>query len=569
MADNDASSPQAVPTPTPSQAEEITRALGQVFSNTFLYGPKHGVTTKSTDLAFGVLQIALETFPEITFSVSEESLMVNGVGVEQKNPLVKMFVSRLVGLEISNFTLVKGMTRETFDHLMEVMNRKSDDLKQAGGFISVMTSQGIENVKVRRVVLQQVEEDELIVSKGAIEQALGGSEAVQEMVKPVAEEAPRKEVEVAGILAFLKGDPSAKTEKDIAGDLSELNSDPRKLGELILKAAEVRRESAELEGGETLAGLVVGCLAKTCHAMMKDPSVKTQKGKKNLARTLILLERELIERMRRLSESVTDEDIQAVHEAFEEAQDDLKIDSLAEEYMRRRKAMEQNEKKILRYMKAQGEDGLQGSSLQEKLGESGLSVEGWNELLGRSGIDALTPELAAGSGGGSGGSGGMGAIGHLAMLLEQLEKSVEKGAEQAAAAAPGQVAGALDSVRKEVRDVTEKTNRKIRTLVDGVKADSEAVAKGGRGETMPKAKLLELLAEVVQELCQPLAVINCSVELILGKGLGEVSSSQAEMLQLAAESGARLKQLADKLLEISGVPKTLTPDAGIQKALYE
>ena len=102
--------------------------------------------------------------------------------------------------------------------------------------------------------------------------------------------------------------------------------------------------------------------------------------------------------------------------------------------------------------------------------------------------------------------------------------------------------------------------------------ENEAEAKGEpvpAGKKMPRKQLMELLAEIAQELCQPLAVINCSVDMIRGGSLGEVSSTQVEMLCLAAESGSKLQTLIDKLMQISGVPETRSPDASIQESLYK
>jgi hypothetical protein len=102
---------------------------------------------------------------------------------------------------------------------------------------------------------------------------------------------------------------------------------------------------------------------------------------------------------------------------------------------------------------------------------------------------------------------------------------------------------------------------------------STAAGQGGApGENkpqVPRKKLMVLLAEVVQELCQPLAVINCSIDMIKSKHLGEVSNAQLEMLDLASTSGERVRLLVDKLLELSGLPRTLTPDSGIQSSLYK
>jgi hypothetical protein len=86
---------------------------------------------------------------------------------------------------------------------------------------------------------------------------------------------------------------------------------------------------------------------------------------------------------------------------------------------------------------------------------------------------------------------------------------------------------------------------------------------------MSRRRLMEILAEMGQELCQPLAVINCTLGLVVSENIGPVTVEQREMLTLAINSEEKLKQLADRLMELSGVPTTLSPDAKIQTSLYQ
>ena len=85
---------------------------------------------------------------------------------------------------------------------------------------------------------------------------------------------------------------------------------------------------------------------------------------------------------------------------------------------------------------------------------------------------------------------------------------------------------------------------------------------------MSRESILAMLAEIGQEICQPLAVIKCSLDMILSKALGEISAMQKEMLDLAVESGSRVEMLANKLIEISGMPKGTKPDTEILDDVY-
>jgi hypothetical protein len=64
----------------------------------------------------------------------------------------------------------------------------------------------------------------------------------------------------------------------------------------------------------------------------------------------------------------------------------------------------------------------------------------------------------------------------------------------------------------------------------------------------------------LQELCQPLAVIKCSIEMIMTRRLGDIPDRQLSMLQMISDSSLRRDALINGLLEISGVPDTMSPD---------
>lgn len=90
-----------------------------------------------------------------------------------------------------------------------------------------------------------------------------------------------------------------------------------------------------------------------------------------------------------------------------------------------------------------------------------------------------------------------------------------------------------------------------------------------RSGVISRKRLFEILAEIGQELCQPLAVINCTVETILSGMLGDINKVQREMLDLSADSVQKLKILIDKIIAIAGVPDALVVDKEIQSSLYQ
>jgi len=555
---------QAESAPAPSQhpvkdAEGLIRAIGLVFSNTFLYGAQHGVTTKALEDCYTRLGGALAETGEVMFQITDAGVTVNGEPVELKNPLARMFVTHLTEINVNNFTIARGLSHEKFAQLMEIMNAKPEELQQLGGFAAFAASVGITEIKVRKVTIQHVEEGEEVVDKSEIAE----KEAVVEAAKSV-----------ETIMAFLRGEVNSDDPALQAG-LQNAPPDAKKLGELILRAAEIKR-AAETSGGENFADIVVGCLRRVHEGMAKSPAARSQKGKKALSKSLMLLEKEVLDKMREMAGKTVPADEETIHDVVEELTDELAVDGLASEYMKRRDAIESSENRILRYIKKKGLESLDETDLQERLAESGLTPEGWQELLVKS------RAAAGGGGGGGGGDGGAGpggaaaglaALGNIAMLLAELEKRVETSKATGEAAKVEDIA---KNVGMQVSQATQATETKIDNLGKEIEMDQETIdriekeaAGSGSGLHMPRRKLLSTLAEIGQELCQPLSVVNCSLEMMMSQNIGSITPQQRSIVELAATSAERLRVLVEDLKGICGMPDTMSPDDEITNSLYK
>ena len=144
-------------------------------------------------------------------------------------------------------------------------------------------------------------------------------------------------------------------------------------------------------------------------------------------------------------------------------------------------------------------------------------------------------------------------------LVSQMNTLLDP-AKVAAGKAPEdqQVTQLVTQLEQEVATVTAEATQKLDQLEKRLRDRPD----------MSREAMLAMLAEIGQEICQPLSVINCSIDMIRGKSLGEITAMQKEMLDLAAESGARVETLANKIIEISGVPKGTKPDSEILDDVY-
>ncbi len=543
-----------------SDFQTLAISMGRVLNNSFLYGPEHSVTRQSVENCYDTLSQIMEKHEEVEFDIGEGELAINGVHIELKNPLVKMLVDHMSKRDVHNFSLSKGMEEEKFRKFMEVLLSSPEEIQQSGGFTATLASSGVDHVKAKQVRYQEVAEDEVVVTQEEMEQADNEGEG---------------SAGAESVVSFLKG---GTADENVSEALKERIDDAEGLTELILQAADLKESGGDVSSAEPLSDIVVETMRRTYQALAEGDATRTKKGRQQLKKTLLLLEKQMLERLEQEG-SIGDAEKEAISDAVEEMVDELEIDTLATDYMKKRKAIENNEKRILRFIKTKGEE-IGDTELHEKLEAGGLSEEEWRELVSRSGVgtagvggeDGTGPGAGIGEGGAERGVQGaaFGAVGHLAVLLTDLQQALEK--SSGGKAPPEEI---VSRVHETIQGMVTQTAKKIGELMEGASEDvraEEAAEKEGKPPPEPKLtkkQLLVMLGEIGQELCQPLAVINCSLQMLLTNALGEISDSQSKTLNLASESTDKLQQLANKMISISGVPGTLSPDAKIQESLYE
>ena len=528
---------------------QFLQAFGLLFSQSAIYGLAHSVTKSSIDRSFAAIKALLAGRDSVNFAVAEETLMVDGIQYPNPTPAMMSFVERLMKLGVASFTLQKDIAQQEFSSLVELLHAEPEEMKAAGGFAQIIATLGLANIKAKKVILQQVAEDEVVVSRQKLGEALDAKDVNQ-------------------VVSILKGDSQVDAAQ-AAAMLQAAATDSGKLADIVMTAA----GASEGEITEEKVQGVVKTVRRFFEQVSGSSQVKTQKGKKELSKTLEKLEGELLHELQEKTGGNDPAAAAKIAETFEELKDELAIDSLAGEYARKRGAIEASEKRILRYLNAKGEEALKDAAIRDKLVESGLTPEEWDELLGKSKIGG---QAAGGAGDDTADmeeeidrENAIKAAYALADTLTRLGDIV-KSAGKPAAGAPSSsttqdIDAAVENIAGQVEDLAAKTEHKISVFVERVKKRRGA---GGK-DVMSKKFIVEFLAEIVQELRQPLSVILSTVGAIEQGLLGEVNKMQKEMLGLAEKSAERLNHLTDKLLEISGLPEGLTPNAKILQSVYQ
>jgi hypothetical protein len=481
---------------------------------------------------YHILDAVMEDQDSLEFKTLADNLKVNDHSVLLKDNIMKAFVSHLEQYSIQNFEFHKGITIEQFAAVIAIIISRDDNLREPGGFSAMLERYEIDNVTSRNVIYREISDEEVVLQK---EQLLKQQLELEETIR-----------------SYLSGNEPG--DEEFYSGLAAISSDSHKMAGLVLDAASMGLPS----GAGVSPDQVVECLNRAFEGLMNDASFASPTGKRKLGRALKNLEAELTAMLGSGEGSFAPGCSDAVKDAMYAAKSDVKVQALAAEYMKKRKAIEQSEKRLLRFIKSVGLDKINDSTLEERLGDEGLDIEGWRALLGKSVIQSdgmLDGALER--------MNSIDSVGSLAQLLAKLDDGEADGGSES----PTMLADGISDVRQEINQKTVHTKIKINSLAREIGADEEVIQRiekfadnEAHSLRLSRKKLISVIAEIVQELCQPLVVIQATNDMLVSGKLGTVSGDQRSMVELSKQSGDRMQYLINELVKIAGTPDHLNPD---------
>lgn len=525
------------------EAVDLVQAMGQSLNTALLYGVAHKVASASLDRSFPALAALLQRYGQLHVSIVDGDLLINGASAHDA-PLTGNIIGRLTARNLLSFVMESGLSREeyqTFFSLLITAPAKDGTVKSAS---DTMEDVGIRHIAAQNVTYRRVTEGEAEPAPVADHGPAAPEQA-----------APLPATDLANVMAFLKGDPSAVPDRG-QEDLRQLSEDAEKLADLILRTANVREQAMDLGSGESLTDLVVGCINRLTETLTGSPVAKTQKGRKQIKRNLLLLEDTLLAQLQSLAGDALDRD--AVSAAFRDTTEGLDVESLAAKYMKSRRASEKAEAKMKKLIEQAGGDPLQEDELRHCLMDQGLSAEGWRGLMVTR-EPAPTPTLPQGT--------EPDGIKTLTLLLAQLGDTLSKPKEPASGVGESTIHALITETGEQMQSLAAGTKKKIDAL-QVLAATASAEEAQGKTPTLSRKALLEMLAEIAQELSQPLTIVNATLDMLRGQRSGPITPAQGELLALATESGIQLGHLVSCLMKIAGTPASLHPDRDILREAY-
>ena len=513
----------------------MIRELGLIFSNASIYGPTHQVTLNAFKACLGCVQKRLEEVPEILFTLVEDHLVVDRIEIDSKGPGQQVLITQLTRLGVNGFSLVQGLTLEEFANFVEILSVKAEKIMAQGGLAQLLERKAITHIRAKQIVFKAVAEDETVVAKDQVS------------------DHPADLPDLA-VTSFLEAAiKEGRSPAELPGEeLKAVTADVPHLAGIVLQVAQGPAGTGPGEPAE-LNARIVACLKAVCDALQLDPSAKSPTGKKALAKTLS----DLGEHLRVLiagADSAKPLD-PLITNALEVMADNLQVDALTSEYMKKRAAIDKSEKRMLKLVRS-AETPAALAELHDRLLESGLTDEEWTDLVarGRPPAPVAPPGLALFEKIDTGVLNGL-----LARLNERLKSLEELGPN----ASLNQIQDVLKSLDEEMATLVVRVEKKIQTLsateeeraeIEQAKTDETA-----RRRMQARQRRMDLIAEIAQEFCQPLTVISSTVDMIRQCRAGVITDQQGALLSLAARSSDRMDGLINDLITICGMPDTTTP----------
>jgi len=523
---------------------DLIQIMGQTLNTTLLYGVTHKVARSSLEICYTVISKFIEFYHHIHFSIAEGTLLVNGESTTS-SPLSTSFTTRLINLNLFSFTIESGFSRDECMALFTLFLTPPSKLDPTQNATKIMQGFGLKHIEAKSFSYRRVSDDESVE---------GSPSATPPLPKTPGPESVSSQPDLDNIMAFLKSDAQADTNRS-AEDIRHLASDTEKLAELVLRIIEIRASQANLANGESLTDLIVGCIQKVVQPIINDSAAKTQKGRKHIKHSLLMLEKALLERLKDLA---GDHAIHATEAMMDELVEDLDLDAIASKYMKNRRLAEKSNAKLSHLLERTSEDPEQREELREHLMDQGLTPEGWQELTIAFAPPPSHPE-PAGHGTGSRSGDGVNEIKVLTLLLARIGETIQNPPATGSAA---EVQTLITETGEHLASLTEMTDKKIETL-------RSMLTNEQTNPVLSRRELLEILAEIAQEIMQPLTIITGTVAMIRSLHTGPLTDTQGELLSIIAESCTRMTVLVNHLMQLAGTPETRHPDHVILEVAYQ
>lgn len=275
--------PDQAQTPGASRIEEmaeLVRKLCLALTNAEMFTADHPLGRQNISNAFTWLQGMFQRRSDpVVISVANRRIILDGLPLEDKNPLVNKFASRLEDVHASNLMFQPTVTADEFHSFYRVLGKGARFVNEHGGLASLLAEAKVTGIQLRDISYVMVTDEQKVVSRSAkVEDAQvpGGALSDPELVRYV----------VSQILS------KAEEQRWLIG---EIKNNPQRVAGLFTEAINLAVSRAEM--GINDEGSAMESLARNIRlvatSLLDEQTGEVKEGQEELEKAIMTLENEM------------------------------------------------------------------------------------------------------------------------------------------------------------------------------------------------------------------------------------------------------------------------------------
>lgn len=553
-------------------AEETIEAMARVLVNHNLYGTTHPITRRTLDQAWEKLAAHLARHETLTIALAEGNLLLQNQIVERPRATTRLLAERLQQHNVSGIGISRACTAGDFATLCELLEEpppKSPD--RPAPLSEGLVNAGIRSIAVDTAVYKRVSEDESrsppagkpppdseaelidFFSRFRSEPLAADTEA-----PPAAPPSPTPPVSpgkpsgnqpagtgktpspasVRDMNAFLEGRESPSVNEAMKKAGGGKDRDISAMITLFIATMVMQRREKNLDP-RSFADSFLNSLKKTYQSIQEN----APRGGRRAPEAIREINRGLVEWMASPEASPLPEN--TAHRArglAEEAAAKAEISAAYNAYLSGQETFRRAEEQWQAVKNRYGPDQVLAAGISPEGAEPEQAPPGTFPPAAPPSPAAPVPPPS-------------GPESEENLALQAMLSALRFSAEDEGGGVD--YTREIEKLQEQIDRLIDSTAQKIDALLDKAEQlkKTDAPAKAASPE-----ELLNMLSEAVQELLQPLSVVNCSLDILAGPRYDTLNeANRRNTISLALENSRRIETLIGKLGAVSGMPKDLHP----------
>jgi hypothetical protein len=125
----------------------LLKRLCQAESITRIYSVNHPKAKAAIQAAFDTLAPSLEAAGTIAISFSDNKVIISGIAIEDRNPVLVRFIGAFQQIQVDNLLFSRGLTYAEFEEFFRVLMQGSKIILASGGFQALLAGKAVTHVQ--------------------------------------------------------------------------------------------------------------------------------------------------------------------------------------------------------------------------------------------------------------------------------------------------------------------------------------------------------------------------------------------------------------------------------------